>query len=298
MLFLADPAIGNGGFVVNDKGASVRQRRVSAELRALRQDKKMTCQEVADALDWSVSKVSRMETGVRGLYPDDVAAMLGYLKAPARLREELLELVREGDKPNWIQVGRGLPQDWKALMRMESDAIALYSYQSQWVPGLLQTGDYATEVIRCCNRDLAPGAAEQMVRTRMGRKELLSRFGGPTLSVIIDEMVLRRPIGEPGVMHGQLQHLASMASRPRVEVRVVPQTVGANPGMDGPFLILEFDAQPTLVHQEVRGTGGFLEEACHVARATADWRELCAIALSATDSIQLIGEIADELPTN
>ena len=91
--------------MVRDKGASVRQRRVSAELRALRQDKKLTCQEVADALDWSVSKVSRMETGVRGLFPDDVAAMLGYLKAPSKLREELLRLVREGEKPNWIQVG-------------------------------------------------------------------------------------------------------------------------------------------------------------------------------------------------
>jgi transcriptional regulator with XRE-family HTH domain len=280
-----------------DKGASVRQRRVSAELRALRQAKGLTCQQVADAMDWSVSKVSRMETGVRGLFPDDVAALLGYLNAPSKLREELLLLVREGESPNWIQVGRGLPSDWKDLIRIENDAIALYNYECQWVPGLLQTGDYAAEVIRSCHRDLADGAAEHMVRTRMGRQVILSRLGGPTLSVIIDEVVLRRPIGEPGVMHGQLQHLMNVARRPRIEVRVVPFSVGAHAGLDGPFLILEFADQPTLVHQEIRGTGGFLEESRHLARARLDWRVLGSIALSPEDSERLIAEIAGEMPT-
>jgi transcriptional regulator with XRE-family HTH domain len=78
---------------------------VSVELRALRRAKGLTCQQVADALDWSLSKVSRMETGVRGLLPDDVAAMLGYLEAPAKVRDELLAMVRDGEKPNWIQIG-------------------------------------------------------------------------------------------------------------------------------------------------------------------------------------------------
>lgn len=81
--------------MVNDKGASVRQRRVSAELRALRSERGLTCQDVADALDCSVSKISRMETGVRGLYVDEVAAILGFLRASAKLRKELLDLVRD-----------------------------------------------------------------------------------------------------------------------------------------------------------------------------------------------------------
>jgi transcriptional regulator with XRE-family HTH domain len=282
--------------MVRDKGASVRQRRVSAELRALRQDRELTCQEVADALDWSVSKVSRMETGVRGLFPDDVAAMLGYLKAPSKLREELLKLVREGEKPNWIQVGRGLPSDWKDLIRIENDAIALYNYEPQLVPGLLQTGDYATAVLRSCNRELAEGAADQMVRTRMGRFAVLTRLNGPTLSVILDEVVLRRAIGGPGVMHGQLQHLLNMANRPKIDLRVVPFSAGATPGLEGPFMILEFSDQPTLVHQEVRGTGGFLEEARHVSRARVDWRELGSMALSSEHSVRLIAEVSGESP--
>lgn len=277
--------------------ASVRQRRVSAELRALRVAKGVTCQQVADALDWSISKVSRMETGVRGLFPDDVAAMLGYLEAPAKLRDELLTLVRDGEKLNWIQVGRGLPSDLKNLIRIENDAIALFNYEPQLVPGLLQTGDYAMAVIRACYRDFAEGAMEQMVRTRMGRQALLSRTNGPTLAVIIDEMVLRRPVGEPGVMPGQLRHLLNMAGRSRISLRVVPFGVGAHPGLEGPFLILEFDAQPMLVHQEIRGTGGFLEEERHVARARLDWRELGSKALSPEDSVRLVAEVADEMST-
>src|SRR5262245_57728233 len=133
-----------------DKGASVRQRRVSAELRALRQQRDLTCQQVADALEWSVSKVSRMETGVRGLYPDDVAMMLGFLQAPAKLREELLELVREGQKPNWIQVSGPMPRKWQNLIRIEQGAVAIFNYETVVVPGLLQTGDYARALIGGC----------------------------------------------------------------------------------------------------------------------------------------------------
>lgn len=282
--------------MANDKGASVRQRRVSAELRALRLEKGLTCQQVADALDWSISKVSRMETGIRGLFADDVAALLGYLEAPAKVREELLTLVRDGEKLNWIQIGRGIPADWKNLIRIENEATALYNYEPLVVPGLLQTGDYATAVIRACSCQLAEGAADQMVRTRLGRQVLLSRLDGPSLNVIIDEMALRRPIGGPGVMHGQLHHLLNMASRPRINLQMMPFGVGAHAGLEGAFLILEFDAQPTLVYQENRSTGGFLEEGRHVARAKLDWRELSSNALSPEESTRFIIGLVGEMP--
>jgi len=278
--------------MVRDKGASVRQRRVSAELRALRQDKKLTCQEVADALDWSVSKVSRMETGVRGLFPDDVAAMLGYLKAPSKLREELLKLVREGEKPNWIQVGSGLPKMWKNLIRIENEASAIYNFEPLVVPGLLQTADYARAVIGAGNKEYAEGAVDQLVRTRMGRQALLSRHDGPTLAVIVDEMVLRRPIGDGGVMYGQLHHLVNMANRPRVQIRVVPFATGANAGLEGPLMIMEFGDQPTLAYLETRGATGFLEEPPEISRVRVAWRELSSTALPPEDSVRLIAELA------
>jgi hypothetical protein len=279
----------------NNNQASVRQRRVSAELRALRQAKRLTCQQVADALDWSVSKVSRMETGVRGLFPDDVAAMLGYLEAPSKLRDELLTLVREGEKPNWIQIGSGLPKHWKNLLRMEADATAIYNYEPLVVPGLLQTSDYARAIIGAGNLDLSEGVVDHFVRSRMGRQALLSRSDAPMLTVMMDEMVLRRPIGGMGCMHGQLQHLITMARRPRVEIQVVPFGVGANPGMEGPMMIMEFDAQPTLVYVEIRCASGFLEEPAELRRAKVAWRGLRSMALSPDDSVRLIAEIAGEL---
>jgi hypothetical protein len=178
---------------------------------------------------------------------------------------------------------------------MESDATAIYNYEPLCIPGLLQTGDYARAVIAAGNRDLAEGAVDQLVRTRMGRQALLSRFDAPMLAVMMDEMVLRRPVGDSGCMHGQLQHLINMASRPRVEIRVVPFAVGANPGLEGPMMIMEFDAQPTLVHVEIRSASGFLEEPTEVRSAKVAWRGLLSMALSPDDSVRLIAEIAGEL---
>jgi hypothetical protein len=95
-------------------------------------------------------------------------------------------------------------------------------------------------------------------------------------------------------MFGQLQHLLNMANRPRVEIRVVPFAVGANPGMEGPMMIMEFDAQPTLVHVEIRSASGFLEEPAEVRRAKVAWRALYSMALSPEESVRLIAEISGE----
>lgn len=277
-------------------GASIRQRRVSSELRALRQARGLTCEQVANALDCSIAKISRMETGSRGLYPDDVAAILGYLQAPAKLREELLTLVRDGHKPNWIQVGGKLPTAWKQLIDFETDAIALYNYEPLLIPGLLQTDEYARAVIKAGNQELSEREVDLLVRTRMGRRAILSRANGPTLAAIVDEMVLRRPVGEPGVMRGQLQHLMYMVRRARIELRVVPFKVGANPGLNGPFLILEFADQPTLVHMDFRAASGLLEEASVIRSVKLAWRELQAKALPPEASAQFVAKVAGEMP--
>ncbi len=278
-----------------ETGASVRQRRVSAELRSLCEARGLTCEQVAGALDCSIAKISRMETGVRGLYPDDVSAVLGFLQAPAKLREELLALVRDGHKPNWIQVGGKLPIAWKDLIRFEDQAAALYNYEPLVIPGLLQTGDYARAVIHAGNEELTESEADNLVRTRMGPAK-------PCSAATRDRRWPRSstrwcsaaPVGEPGVMHGQLQHLLNMASRRSIDLRVVPFSVGANPGLKGPFMILEFADQPTLVHLEIRGATGLLEEAPVIRSVRLAWRKLHSMALSPEDSNRLIAEVAGE----
>jgi hypothetical protein len=250
---------------------------------------------VARAVGWSAAKVSRMENGTRGLYPDDVSALLGFLQAPAKLREELLALVRDGAKPNWIQVGGKLPAAWKQLIDFENVATALHNYEPLLIPGLLQTGDYARAVIAACNSELSETEVDNLVRTRMSRQAILSRFGGPTLDVIIDEMVLRRPIGEPGVMNGQLHHLQNMACRPRIDLRVAPSTVGAYAGLEGPLMIFEFSDQPDLVLMENRSATGLLEEVAVVRSAKIAWQALRSMAMSADESARLIANLAGEL---
>jgi transcriptional regulator with XRE-family HTH domain len=275
--------------------ASVRQRRVSAELRALRKARGYTCQQVADALECSVTKISRMETGDRGLFADDVSAILGFLQAPAKLREELLKLARTSDQRNWIHIGGKLPTAWKQLIEFENSAIAIYNYEPLVVPGLLQTDEYAREVIRAGNGELSEPEVDTFVRTRMGRRELLSRAGGPTLNVIIDETVLHRPIGGPAVMHGQLQHLLAMLGRSKVDIRIIPFTVGANPGLEGPAMLLEFANLPSLVHVEIRGGTCLLEEPSAIRSVKIAWQTLKSMALSAEDSARLIATTADKL---
>ncbi|MBA0127590.1 helix-turn-helix domain-containing protein [Haloechinothrix sp. YIM 98757] len=275
--------------------SSIRQRRVSSELRRLREEQGMTCEDVATALGCSISKISRMETGVRGLNVDDVAAVLGVLHVPARHREELLTLVRNGAQRNLVHIGGKLPDPLKDLIRAENEAVALYNYESLLVPGLLQTGDYARTVIRTGNPLLSEDEVDAMVTARMSRQAVLSRYRGPTLSVIVDEMALRRPLGGAGVMHGQLQHLLGMIQRPKVELRVVPFTTEEHPGLGGPLIILEFDDQPTLVSFDARSISGLLEEEPVIQRARLTWRRLRAVALSPEESARLVAEIAGEL---
>lgn len=257
----------------------------------------MTCADVARALGCSVAKISRMETGVRGLYADDVSAYLGFLRVPATLREELLALVRDGADPNWWQPRDGrLPSTWRDVMRLEADAAALRNYEAQLVPGLLQIPEYTRAVLAATTEKLADAEIDRMVATRMARQAILSRRNAPVLEVILDEAVLRRPVGGAEVMARQLRHLVEAATRPNITVRVVPFDAGANPGVEGPFLILEYSDQPDLVYLEHRGNTAFLEEEeQHVRRARLDLQRLRSLALEPDESVRFLAEAAREL---
>ncbi|QTR01529.1 helix-turn-helix domain-containing protein, partial [Saccharothrix algeriensis] len=157
------------------KGASVRQRRVSTELRALRLARGLSCAEVAGAIGCSESKISRMETANRGLYADEVAAILGFLQAPAKLRQDLVALVRAGEDRNWHTIHGKLPGNWKNLIDFEGQTCALHNYEPLLVPGLAQTPDYARTIIRGGNPGLTEAELDALVATRMGRQVILGR---------------------------------------------------------------------------------------------------------------------------
>jgi transcriptional regulator with XRE-family HTH domain len=277
------------------KGISVRQRHVSRELRALREIRGLSCKDVARALDCSESKISRMETGERGLYADDVAAVLGFLRAPGKLRQDLVELVRTGEARNWHEIHGKLPSNWKDLINFEREASALYDFEPLLVPGLVQTPEYTTLVIQAFAENLSEPELHTLVSARMNRKLVLTRSNAPQLHLMIEEMALRRTMGDPITMYGQLQHLLSVVARRNIDLQVVPFDAEAALVSQGPLLILEFPDQPTLCYEETRSGSTFLEEEEHINRARLAWKRLRTAALPAEDSVRLIAEIAGKL---
>lgn len=274
---------------------SIRQRRVSAELRAWRIKRGMSCKEVAKALGWSESKVSRMETGERGLYPDDVAAILGYLRVPAETRHELMDYVHSGNERNWHSINgtlaTGLLRD---LIRFESDATAIYNFEPLLLPGLVQTSEYARTLMRSATTRTEQ-EVENLVAVRMNRQRVLDRVDPPRLNLIIEEMALRRTLGDPEMMVGQLQHLLAASARRHITIQVLPFDAEAAIATQGQLIIVECPGQPSLCFEESRTTTAFLEDDEFIGRARLVWKKLSAAAHSEEDSRQLIAKFASQL---
>jgi hypothetical protein len=255
----------------------------------------MSCAAVAKALGCSESKISRMETGERGLYADDVAAIMGYLQAPPKLRQELLDLVRTCEQRNWHEIHGQLPTSWKDLIKFENEASGIYNYEPLLLPGLIQTADYARAVLRNLSDSLSWDELDVLVAARMSRQLVLSRSNAPMLHLMLEEMVLRRAIGDPVVMYGQLQHLLAVGVRQNVSLRVVPFDAEPVLAAQGSLRILEFPDQPTLSYEETWSASTFLEDEEPIARAKLVWRKLADAALSEEDSMRVIADIAGKL---
>lgn len=268
---------------------TVKSRRVSGELRRYRELAGLTVTEVARRLDMSQGQLSRLELGIRGLSISQVATMLATYGAPASKMDELVTLLREAGEPGWwAPTGKELPADWQAFIDFEQRATSLTWYELVLVPGLLQTTDYARAVIEgsACT-ELSDNELDTKVSARLGRQGILSRRDAPRLDVFLYEAVLNIPVGSPEIMRHQLRHLVEMAARPGLSVRVIPLSVGVHPGLDGPFVIMEFDGQPTLVYTQSKTRSAFLEEEdLKIYRLVA--RRLDALALDRKESIEFI----------
>ncbi|MGH3855388.1 MAG: helix-turn-helix domain-containing protein [Pseudonocardiaceae bacterium] len=275
---------------------TARSRRVAGELRRLRARSGRSCATVGTALGISASKISRMETNRIGLQADEVAALLGFYQVAKPLRDELLELVRRATEPGWWQVqGSRLPELWQELIDFERAATVITNYEPLVVPGLLQTADYAGALIAAANPALSEDEVETRVAARITRQALLGRPLPPQLLVLIEEGVLRRMVGDAGLIRRQVRHLEDAATRPNVTVQLVPTAAGAHPGLGGPFAILEFDRDPTLVYLENRRGSVILDEDEDIAETTIALRHLQQIVLSPEDSLAVLAEVVREL---
>jgi len=271
---------------------SVRSRTVAAELRRLRERRGLSCAEVAKTLGVSASKISRIETGNSGMQVEDVAALLGFYQVPDPKREELLDLLRRRNHKGWWERQAGLPHLWRTLIDFENKATRIQNYEYAIIPGLLQTAEYTAAMIRATEATLSDAELDNLVASRMARQTLLTRSSAPEFLATVHEVALRMPAGGPGVMKRQLHHLLTLVERPHVSLRVVPMDAGAHVGLRGPFMMLEFADEPSLVFVENQNTGLFLEDEADVVAYRIALTNILSVALATDATADLIASIA------
>jgi transcriptional regulator with XRE-family HTH domain len=220
----------------------VARRRLRTELRRARLDVGVTQEQVATAMDWSLSKLIRIENGSTvGISMNDLKAILAYYKITDEARTaELIALSRRARERSWWNDYRDMSPRLVQLIEYESASFIIRNFQPLLIPGLLQTEQYATAVMR----NYSPQATEQEVKTgieiRMKRQQVLQQPDMPLMFFIMDEAAVRRLVGGPEAMRHQIERLLDESDKPTVTIEVVPFSAGAHPGMQGSFMLFEF----------------------------------------------------------
>jgi transcriptional regulator with XRE-family HTH domain len=235
---------------------TVRRRRLAAELRGIRESKGKSGDAVAAALRWSPSKISRYERAKTGLQPREVERLLDYYEITGSRRELLLALAQDAAQKGWWEdYADSLSVDYQQFIGLEDEASSIAVWHVDVLPGLFQTEAYARHIIGTYSQiePVTPGMIERLVRVRMRRQDVVNREPGVALSVVVDESVLRRRVGDEHVMYEQLQRLAREADRPNVTLQILP--------LDGPhtvfvesFVIFRFEPDSEAALQDVVST--------------------------------------------
>jgi transcriptional regulator with XRE-family HTH domain len=219
----------------------VQRRRLRTELRRARLDAELTQEQVATAMDWSLSKLIRIENGTVGISTNDLKAILAHYKiTDDRRTAEMLALSRGARERSWWNAYRDLSPRLVQLIEYESASFIIRNFQPMVIPGLLQTEEYATAMIR----NYSPQATEQEVKTaieiRMRRQQILQQPQMPLMFFIMDEGAVRRLVSGQEAMRRQIERLLNESAKPAVTIEVVPFSAGAHPGMQGSFMLFEF----------------------------------------------------------
>jgi len=234
---------------------TVRRRRLAAELRGIRESKGKSGDTVAAALKWSPSKISRYERARTGLRPREVERLLDYYEITGPRRDLLLGLAEDAAlKGWWEEHADSLSEDYKQFIGLEHEATSMAIWHVDVVTGLLQTEDYARHIIGSYSQveRVAPGMIGRLVRVRMRRQQVLNR-DGLELSVVLDESILKRRIGDDSVMYDQLQRLVKEADRPNLTLQVLP--LDAQHSVFGEsFVIFSFGQDADAMLQDVVST--------------------------------------------
>jgi transcriptional regulator with XRE-family HTH domain len=283
--------------MASEQSPTVRRRRLALELRRLRESAKLTCEEVAERMECSASKISRVETGRVSVSPRDVRDMLEIYGTSPDQRDSLVQLARESRQKGWWHAyGDTVQPHFATYLGLESAASEIRIYEVCLIHGLLQTEDYARAVITAGMVNSPRADIERHVALRMERQRV-SKATPPKVWVVLDEAALRRQVGGPEVMRVQLEYLLELAALPNVSLQVIPFGGGAHPAMGRPFVVLVFGerADPDVVYLEDLTSALWVENVDEVDRYNVFFNHLRATALSFERSAALITSVLKEM---
>jgi len=278
----------------------VQRRRLRAELKKARQESGLTQEQVAGEMDWSLSKIIRIESASSGISANDLKALLQLygVKDPDQV-DSLLALARSARERSWWSAYRDVaPQSLLQLIEYESAAHVIRQFETLFIPGILQTEDYAHAVLQN-HYDEGPGSEQlrALVELRTRREDLFDAENGPSFHFILDEAVVRRLVGGPSVMRRQLKRLIEVANKPNITIEIIPFSAGLHAGMKGSFEIIEF-ADPSdrdIVYVETPRADIFSDDPDDTSTYREAFDRLGKASLGPQDSMARIAEIVDGL---
>jgi transcriptional regulator with XRE-family HTH domain len=279
--------------------ATVLRMLLGAQLRRLRETAGISAEKAGYEIRASRSKISRMETGRVGLKLRDVEDLLTlYGVVNERDRAKVVALAGRSREPEWWTQYNDILPDWfENYLGLESATTAIRSFETQFVPGLFQTEDYARAVTRLGHQTAAEEEIERRVTMRLKRQDLLTRPKPPLVWAVMDEAVLRRPIGGPAVTRAQFARLVEAARLPGVTLQVVPFARGGHAAASGSFSILRFEEQdlPDVVYMEQLTSAVYLDQRPDVEHYLEVADQLSGQALTPADTIRFIDQVASEI---
>jgi transcriptional regulator with XRE-family HTH domain len=280
-------------------GPTVLRIVLGTQLRRLRESQSITREAAGDAIRASHAKISRLELGRTGYKERDVADLLTlYNVVDEAQRADFLALARQASAPGWWhQYGDVLPPWFETHIGLEEAASVIRTYENQFVPGLLQTADYARAVTRLGHPRASGAEIERRVGLRLARQRLLGSQDAPKLWAVLDEASLRRPLGGPDVMRAQLEYLIEISAQPNITLQIAPFSIGGVAAAGGPVTILRFleSDLPDIVYLEQLTSALYLDKRDDVDNYLSVMDRLCAEAERPVATVPFLEKIIHEL---
>lgn len=273
--------------------STARRRELGAELRGIREGVGFNGNEMAARMHWAASTLSRAESGKRPMTPIEVATYLGLCGVAGDRQRELLALLDEPDEYRVKAHPDHVPDALRALLLHESTACAIETFEPIYIPGILQTAEYAKALFEETGL-VDPADIGRWVDIRLGRREVLTRVNPAQCTMLIHENALRAMVGGPEVMVEQMLHLLFVGDRPQCDIRVVPASAGGRGLVASSFHIFRYTEDPPLVHVQNETTSEFLENDQEIRGYRSVLNRVAKVALDDAHSREWISRVASE----